>query len=131
MTKAEIRIFEGLEALSWAAATRLEEQARIKAIEKKPFSVAVSGGSTPKLLFELLANPGFQGHLRWSNLQLFQVDERCVPPTDKDSNYRMTNEAMLQHVPLPASQIYRMEGELDPEVAAMRYEAAIRTAFRA
>src|ERR1035437_10204106 len=96
MTKPEIRIFEGLEPLSWAAATRLEEQARIKAIERKPLSVAVSGGSTPKLLFELLASPGFQGRIRWSNLQLFQVDERCAPPDDAQSNYRMIRQALLE-----------------------------------
>ena len=62
MTRSpEIRIFDGLEPLSWAAATRLEEQARVKAIEKKPFSVALSGGSTPKLLFELLASSHVPG----------------------------------------------------------------------
>ena len=66
----------------------------------------------------------------WSKLQLFWVDERCVPPDHPDSNYRMTSEAMLAHVPLPPENVHRMEGELDPEVAASRYEAAIRTAFR-
>jgi len=58
------------------------------------------------------------------------VDERCVPPTGAESNYRMTNEAMLAHVPLPSAQVFRMEGELDPEVAASRYEATIRNAFK-
>jgi len=94
--------------------------------------VAISGGTTPRAMFALLADrdsPYF-AQVPWDRLHLFWVDERCVPPTDKDSNYCMTKEAMLEHVPLPASQIYRMEGELDPEVAAMRYEAAIRTAFR-
>jgi 6-phosphogluconolactonase len=94
--------------------------------------VAISGGSTPKAMFRLLADKGqpYFAQVPWEKLQLFWVDERCVPPTDEESNYRMTNEAMLSHVPLPAGQVYRMEGELDPEVAASRYEAAIRTAFR-
>jgi 6-phosphogluconolactonase len=94
--------------------------------------VAISGGSTPKAMFALLADRGqpYFAQVPWDKLQLFWVDERCVPPTHQESNYRMTNEAMLSHVPLPASQIYRMEGELGPEIAASRYEATIRTAFR-
>jgi 6-phosphogluconolactonase len=94
--------------------------------------VAISGGNTPKAMFALLADRSapYFARMAWEKLHLFWVDERCVPPTDKDSNYRMTNEAMLSHVPLPASQVYRMEGELEPEVAASKYEATIRTAFR-
>jgi 6-phosphogluconolactonase len=94
--------------------------------------VAISGGHTPKTMFELLADrerPYF-AQVPWDRLHLFWVDERCVPPTHEESNYRMTNEAMLRHVPLPAMQVYRMEGELDPEIAASRYEATVRTAFQ-
>ena len=94
--------------------------------------VAISGGTTPKAMFTLLAdrNAPYFAQIPWDRLQLFWVDERCVPPTDANSNYRMTHEAMLSHLPLLAAQIFRMEGELDPEAAAARYEAAIRTAFR-
>jgi 6-phosphogluconolactonase len=94
--------------------------------------IAVSGGSTPKAMFALLADKDapYFAQVPWTRLELFWVDERCVPPTDKDSNYRMTNEAMLSKVPLPAAQVHRMEGELEPEEAASRYEAAIRSAFR-
>ena len=83
-------------------------------------------------MFALLADRSrpYFAQVPWERLQLFWVDERCVPPTDAESNYRMTNEAMLEHVPLPAAQIHRIEGELDPEVAAARYETAIRAAFR-
>lgn len=94
--------------------------------------VAISGGRTPQALFELLADrdqPYF-ARVPWRRLELFWVDERCVPPNDIDSNYAMTQKAMLSSVPLPAAQVHRMEGELDPEVAAARYEAVIRTAFR-
>ena len=93
MTKPEIRIFEGLEPLSWAAATSLEEQARVKVIENKPFSVALSGGSTPRSLYELLGSPTFAGRVRWPNVHFFQVDERCVPPDDPQSNYRLILES--------------------------------------
>lgn len=94
--------------------------------------IAISGGSTPKRMFSMLADQGlpYFARMPWDKLQLFWVDERCVPPTDAESNYRMTKETMLAHVPLPESQVFRMEGELEPEVAASRYEAAIRTAFR-
>jgi 6-phosphogluconolactonase len=94
--------------------------------------VALSGGTTPKAMFVLLADRSqpYFAQVPWERLHLFWVDERCVPPTDTESNYRMTSEAMLSHVPLPAAQVHRMEGELDPEVAASRYEAEIRMAFR-
>ena len=118
----EIRIFDDLEHLSWAAATRFEEQARIKAIEKKPFSVALSGGSTPKLLYELLGSPTFPGRVRWPNVQLFQVDERCVPPDDPQSNYRMIRQALLESSPLPEENFHRMAAERpDREQAAREY----------
>ncbi len=94
--------------------------------------VAVSGGSTPRAVFALLANPAapFLHSIPWQKLQLFWVDERCVPPTDSDSNYGMTRAAMLDSIPLPAANVHRMEGELDPEEAASRYEAEIRNTFR-
>ena len=83
-------------------------------------------------MFALLADRSqpYFAQVPWDKLHLFWVDERCVPPTDAESNYRMTSEAMLAHVPLPPAQIHRMEGELDPEVAAARYEAVLRNAFR-
>jgi 6-phosphogluconolactonase len=93
--------------------------------------IAVSGGTTPKVMFALLADQSAPWFARvpWDKLHLFWVDERCVPPTDAESNYRMTNEAMLSKVPLPAEQIHRMKGELEPEVAASQYEADIRAEF--
>ena len=66
----------------------------------------------------------------WDRLDLFWVDERCVPPGHADSNYRMTRESMLDHVPIPPENIHRMEGELDPEAGAARYESELRNSFR-
>jgi 6-phosphogluconolactonase len=100
----------------------LEEQARVKAIEKKLFSVALSGGSTPKLLYELLGSSTFAGRVRWRNVHLFQVDERCVPPDDAQSNYRMICRALLVSTPLPAENFHRMAAERpDREQAARDY----------
>ncbi len=94
--------------------------------------IAISGGQTPKAMFELLADQAqpFRNQVPWDKLDLFWVDERCVPPNHQDSNYRMTDEALLSRVPLSPQRIHRMEGELDPEVAAARYESAIRNAFK-
>ncbi len=66
----------------------------------------------------------------WDRLDLYWVDERCVPPDDAESNYRMTRETLLDHVPLPANRVHRMEGELDPEAAAARYESELRNSLR-
>jgi len=94
--------------------------------------IAISGGSTPRTAFGLLADPAqpWRSRIPWDRLELFWVDERCVPPDHADSNYRMTREALLDHVPLPASQIHRMEGELNPEEGAARYESELRNRFR-
>jgi 6-phosphogluconolactonase len=66
----------------------------------------------------------------WQRLELYWVDERTVPPDHAESNYRMTREAMLDHVPMCPAQVHRMEGELEPEVAAARYESLLRDSFK-
>ena len=93
--------------------------------------VAISGGTTPQVAFAMLADrtkPYF-ARVPWEKLHLFWVDERTVPPDSKDSNYGMTKKAMLDNVPLPAEQVHRMEGELEPETAASNYEELIRRGF--
>ena len=128
----EYRVYDGPDALAHAAAEHFQETAQKSAAATGKARVAVSGGSTPKRTFELLANPQqkFLNAMPWPELELFFVDERTVPPTDKDSNYRMTREAMLEKVPLKPEQVVRIEGELPPEEAAARYESAIRNQFR-
>jgi 6-phosphogluconolactonase len=94
-------------------------------------NIAISGGSTPKAAFQLLADPNqpWRSRMPWENLDLYWVDERTVPPDHADSNYRMTREALLDYVPLRPDQIHRIEGELDPQVAADRYETELRNSF--
>jgi len=93
--------------------------------------IAISGGSTPKAAFSALAEQGeeWRERMPWEKLDLWWVDERCVPPDDAESNFRMTREALLDHVPLKPEQIHRMEGELEPDDAAAKYEAELRTSF--
>jgi 6-phosphogluconolactonase len=93
------------------------------------FTVALSGGSTPKALYSLLAAPPYVDQVPWEIVTLFWGDERCVPPDHQDSNYRMTKEAMLSKVPLSESQIHRIEGELDPQVAADKYSQVLQNFF--
>ena len=86
--------------------------------------VALSGGSTPKRLFQLLASRG-RDFLPWDRVELWWSDERCVPPDHPDSNYGMANATLITPLQLDRSRIHRMEGERDPEHAAADYEALL------
>ncbi len=94
--------------------------------------IAISGGSTPKAAFKLLADPKgpFLATVPWDKVQLFWVDERCVGPDDPESNYGMTRDLLLSKVPIPAENVFRMEGELPPEEAASRYESTLRNVMK-
>jgi 6-phosphogluconolactonase len=88
---------------------------------------ALSGGSTPHPLYELLATDEWRDRIAWTRMHVFWGDERAVPPDHADSNYRLAREALLDHVPIPAAQIHRVHGEDDPEAAASAYEQTLRT----
>jgi 6-phosphogluconolactonase len=94
------------------------------------FTVALSGGSTPKSLYSLLASDAFRGQIPWAQIHFFWGDERCVPPDHPDSNYRMAHESLLAKASVPKENIHRIETELEPEVAAEKYEREIREFFR-
>ena len=119
-------------ALARRAAQYFLEMTREAVEARGRARIAISGGNTPKATFALLADPGqpWRAHMPWESLDLYWVDERCVPPDNADSNYRMTRETLLDEVPLRPDQIHRIEGELDPEVAASRYESELRNSFR-
>jgi 6-phosphogluconolactonase len=120
------------EALARRAAQYLVEMVGEAADGRGRARIAISGGSTPKAAFVLLADPSqpWRARMPWDKLDLYWVDERAVPPGDADSNYGMTREALLDRVPLQPGQIHRIEGELDPEAAAARYESELRSSFR-
>ena len=119
-------------ALASRAAQHFGEMAEEAVAARGRARIAISGGSTPKAAFQLLADPHqpWRARIPWDKLELYWVDERCVPPDDQESNFRMTREALLNHVPLRPEHIHRMEGELDPEEAAARYESGLRNSFR-
>lgn len=130
--RIEYSVVPDSNALAVKAAEQFTQAAEKAAAERGRARIAISGGSTPKAAFALMADPGqpWRGRMPWDTIELFWVDERCVPPDDPESNYRMTREAMLDKVPLKPEQIHRMEGELDPQVAASRYESLLRNRFR-
>ena len=123
-----IQIFPNSEALARAAAEHFVARCR-EAVERRGvFAVALSGGSTPKLLFELLADPNepFRDQIPWSNIQFFWSDERHVLPDHPDSNYRMANEAMLSRVSVAKSNVHRVPSENpSADEAASEYEQTL------
>lgn len=93
------------------------------------FTVALSGGSSARSLYTLLVTGEFERPIDWSRVHLFWGDERCVPPDDPRSNYRMARESLLDGVPIPAANVHRIHGEEDPKAAAAEYEQELRTFF--
>lgn len=87
---------------------------------KKEFHVALSGGSTPKIVFDVLASD-YGDKIEWNNIHFYWGDERCVPPTDDQSNYKMTVEHLFSKIQVPVENIHRVLGEADPTSEAMRY----------
>ncbi|HEX9919035.1 MAG TPA: 6-phosphogluconolactonase, partial [Pyrinomonadaceae bacterium] len=124
-----IQIFADADAVARAAAQRFVELARASINSNGRFSVALAGGSTPKRIYELLAGGEFAAQLYWPGVHVFFGDERCVPPDDADSNYRMANEALLSRVGLPDENVHRMRGEGDAVANARLYEDELRDFF--
>ncbi len=89
------------------------------------YSIALSGGSTPRKVFEYLTLH-FKTKIDWQKVLIFWSDERCVDPASEDSNYRMARESLLDKVPIPANNIFRIHGEDDPNAEAVSYSEIIR-----
>ncbi|NWG06221.1 MAG: 6-phosphogluconolactonase [Chloroflexi bacterium] len=123
--KPEIRIFKDLETLSKDAAHLFTERAAEAIAEHGRFLVALNGGSTPSRLFQLLAG-GFKEKVDWSKVHVFWGDERCVPPDDPGSNYGQAWNLLLSRVPIPASNIHRVKGELGPAEASRDYSLTLK-----
>ncbi len=122
----ELRIFPDAAALAQAAAALI-----VATVQRHPArcTVALSGGSTPKAVFQLLAHPPLRDALPLDNLHLFWGDERTVPPTHPDSNFHMASAAWLDHVPFPAGQLHRMRTELPASAAATAYQSELEAVF--
>jgi 6-phosphogluconolactonase len=118
-----LKIFNGIDELSHFFAQKIADD--IQQISSGNFySIALSGGSTPRKVFEYMAL-NFKVQIDWQKVQVFWSDERCVDPENEESNYRMAKECLLDLVPIPQDNIFRIFGEADPSEEAERYSEVI------
>src|SRR5262249_18484738 len=110
-TAPKIRIYETPEQLAQAAAEQFVEDARAAIVRRGRFAVALSGGHTPQHVYELLATEEFAKRIEWTKVHIFFGDERRVPPSHAESNYRMARETLVSRVPIPAANAHRIIGE--------------------
>ena len=115
LAKVELHILrsgeEAAQAKAKFVATLAEECIGVRG----KFTIALSGGSTPRRLYQILASPPHAEGIAWDRWHIFWSDERCVPPDHEDSSFRMAREAWLDQVPIPPAQDYRMWGEVAPQ----------------
>jgi len=128
----DVRILINIDAIAKRAAQDFLQSATQAVSEKGSFTVALSGGSTPKALYSLLAtDAALRSQLPWDKMYMYFGDERSVGPDHADSNFRMATETMLSKVPIKPEQVFRIKGEYkDTEKAAQEYEQVLRTSFK-
>lgn len=123
IVNSDLKVFETATKLSEYFASILREQ--VISSESK-INFALSGGSTPKNIFKLLAN-NYRDSINWNKINFFWSDERCVPPDDDESNYKMAYDNLLSKISVPEENVFRIKGENDSEVEAKNYSEQIRT----
>lgn len=127
--KSSIQVCRNPEDLYQQAATLFVRITTEAAFARGRFSVALSGGSTPRGVYKLLTHDGVRERIPWPQGHLFWGDERCVASSDPESNYRMTEETLLTRVPIPSENVHRIPAERAPAQAASDYEQTLREAF--
>ncbi len=125
----KINIFETEEEVIENLALYFVTVARQAIAERGKCSVALSGGNSPKKLYELLSSPVFKDKIEWQKLDFFFGDERYVPKQDSQSNYRMARETLFEPLQIPPTHIFAIDITLQPDQAAEKYEADIRNYF--
>ena len=128
----DVRVLSNIDAIAKRAAQDFLQSATQAVSEKGSFTVALSGGSTPKVLYSLLAtDAALRSQLPWDKMFMYFGDERSVGPDHADSNFRIATETMLSKVPIKPEQVFRIKGEYkDTEKAAQEYEQVLRTSFK-
>lgn len=117
----DLKIFQNLDELSGYFASELKRQVD-STLEK--FNIALSGGNTPRYVFKYLAEH-FSETIKWNKINFFWGDERCVPPEDDESNYKMAYDSLLSATSVPEENIFPIKGEDDPESESKRYSEII------
>jgi 6-phosphogluconolactonase len=130
MDRLTLQTFTDAEAVSQAAAREFVRCANDAIGGRGRFTVALSGGSTPKRLYQILADAPYKGTIDWSKIEVFWGDERCVSPEHSDANFHTANEALLKKIVIPASHVHRMQAEReDRDTAARDYQNDIARVF--
>ena len=131
MTNRNVELFANGMEIAQRAADEVVRIASEAAAARGAFTIALSGGSTPKALYKLLAeNPALRNSLPWDKMKVFFGDERHVGPGHTDSNFQMASDSILSRVPLQPKQIHRIKGEYpDTAQAAVEYQATIQREF--
>jgi len=115
--------------LSRQVADWLVEYIQEVLVLRNRFTIALSGGNTPKKLYQLLASDTYKDRINWKRLHIFWGDERDVPFTDERNNAKMAFEALLSHVPVPASQVHPIQTDTDPGLSAETYDQLLHDYF--
>ncbi|NMC39083.1 MAG: 6-phosphogluconolactonase [Bacteroidales bacterium] len=123
--KPSVEIFNTRFDLAEKLALDIIGKIKKQAADRRAFSIALSGGTTPRLLFTVLGDH-FGSSVSWKNVHIFWVDERCVPPEDTESNYGMTKAVLLDKIKIPDRNVHRIKGENDPANEALRYAAVMK-----
>ena len=126
---SQVRVYPTRSAVAHAAAAQFVACAEKAVTARGRFSVALSGGSTPRDVFRLLASDEYVSMVTWENTHVFWGDERAVPLNDQENNARMGRETLLDHVQVPVVNVHRIQSQLPPEEAAQDYEQTLRTYF--
>jgi 6-phosphogluconolactonase len=124
MKDQSIKIFPTVEKLARSIAELLQQNAD-KTDDNDFYSIALSGGSTPNKIFRYLSE-NFKDKINWAKIKIFFGDERCVPPDNEDSNYRMAIESLLKNISIPKENIFRIKGENIPVKEAARYAEVLK-----
>jgi 6-phosphogluconolactonase len=124
-----VRVYDDAEAVARAAADLFARLSGEAVEGRGAFSVALSGGTTPRRVYELLASDEYRDRVPWAGVHVFFGDERTVPPDHAESNYRMASEALLSRVEVPAENVHRIEGVGDAAANASDYESVMRGFF--
>ena len=126
----DLTVYPDIDTLSRDAAQHIVGIASASIAERGLFTIALSGGNTPRKTYRLLGSEPYSSQIDWKLVHIFWSDERCVPPDSPDSNYRMAHEELLSKISIPALQVHRMPADLpDRDAAAQEYSDEMRRIF--
>ncbi|HLJ34126.1 MAG TPA: 6-phosphogluconolactonase [Ktedonobacteraceae bacterium] len=126
----QIALYSDTDALSRDAAQYIVRLATESIVSHGRFTIALSGGTTPRKLYGMLGDEPYRSQIDWTLVDIFWSDERCVPPDSEDSNYLLAQQVLLSKIPIPTAQIHRMPADApDRDAASLAYTDEMRRVF--